>query len=268
MKVRRVVFADSWEQFFSRHGLKSFGDFFEYTPTETIGINNKRSVVTFSLSTDSQKKQFFMKRFFHPHFKDMLFTWRSFGSMCSQARCELENAGLLLNNGIETYKPVCFGEQTKCGIEANSFIVTEKLSGQALTDFVRQKWHNLQRQQKEKIIAGIGKFIRSIHELNISLPDLYVWHIFLKENPDTKNYDFAVIDLHRMSRNVTNRNTKIKNLGRLHHSMVDKYFDEDLKRSFIESYAGDNWDGDINTLASQVKKYSDAVSAKRNPKPY
>jgi len=266
--VQRVVFADSWEQFFSRHDLESFGDFFEYTPVETIGINDRRNVVTFSLGEDSQKKQFFMKRFFHPHFKDMFFTWRSFGKLCSQAQCEWENAKLLLDNGIETYRPVCFGERTKWGIEAKSFIVTEKLPGRALTDFVRQNWHNLQRQEKEKIITGMGNFIRRIHALDISLPDLYVWHIFLKENTDTKDYDFAVIDLHRMSRNVTNRNTQIKNLGRLHHSMVDKYFDEELKRSLIVSYAGDNRDGDINTLALQVKKFSDAVSAKRNPKPY
>jgi hypothetical protein len=266
--VQRVVFEDSWEQYFSRHNLKSFGDFFKYKPVETIGINNKRSVVTFSLDDDSQKKQFFMKRFFHPHFKDMFFTYRSFGSLCSQARCEWENARLLLDNGIETYKPVCFGEKTKCGIEANSFIVTKKLPGRALTDFVRKNWHNLQRKQKEQIIAGMAKFIRRIHALNISLPDLYVWHIFITENSDTKDFDFAVIDLHRMSRNVKNKDTLLKNLGRLHHSMVGKYFDEELKRSFIEFYAGDNWDGDIDNLASQVKKYSDTVSAKRNPKPY
>ena len=266
--MQRVVFADSWEQFFSQHDLASFVDFFEYAPVETIGINNKRSVVTFTLNADSQKKQFFMKRFFHPHFKDMFFTWRSFGSLCSQARCEWENATLLLDNDIETYRPVCFGEKTRCGIETNSFIVTEKLPGQALTDFVRQNWNNLQRQQKEKIITGMGKFIRRIHALNISLPDLYVWHIFIKENSDTNDYDFAVIDLHRMSRNIKNQKMLIKNLGRLHHSMVDKYFDEELKRSFIESFAGDDRDGDINTLASQVKKYSDAVSARRNPKPY
>jgi hypothetical protein len=263
-----VVFADSWQQFFSRHGLESFSDFFELSPAETIGINNKRSVVTFRLGTDSQRKQFFMKRFHNPHFKDMLFTWRSFGKLCSQGQCEWENAKLLLDNCVETYRPVCFGEKTKCGIELNSFIVTEKLHSWALTDFVREKWHNLQRQEKEKIIAGIGKFIRRIHELNISLPDLYVWHIFLEENPDTKDYDFAVIDLHRMSRNVTDRNTQLKNLGRLHHSMVDKYFDEELKQLLIASYAGDNRDGDINTLASLVKKFSDSVSAKRNPKPY
>ncbi len=209
-----------------------------------------------------------MKRFFHPHFKDMLFTWRSFGRLCSQAQCEWENARLLLDNGIETYRPICYGERIKWGIENKSFMITEKIPGRSLSDFVRQEWHNLQRQQKEKIIAGMAEFVRRIHALNVSLPDLYVWHIFVRERQTSTEWDFAVIDLHRMSHNVMDKNKQIKNLGRLHHSMVDGYFDEELKQLFIESYAGDDWDGNINTLAAQVKKQSDAVSAKRNPKPY
>ena len=265
--MQRIVCENSWRQFFAEFGLKSFDDFFRYSTIETVGNNDKRSVVTFSLGSGSQK-HFFMKRFLHPHFKDMFFTWRSFGRLCSQAQCEWENAKLLLDNGIETYRPICYGEETKWGIESKSFIVTEKLKGQSLTDFVRQEWHNLQRQQKEKIIAGLAAFVRRIHALNVSLPDLYVWHIFIKAGQTSDEWDFAVIDLHRMSHNVTNKNKQIKNLGRLHHSMVDSYFDERLKQLFIESYAGDDWAGDINTLTTQVKKYSRVVSAKRNPKPY
>jgi tRNA A-37 threonylcarbamoyl transferase component Bud32 len=201
----------------------------------------------------------------------MFFTWRSFGGFCSQARCEWENAGLLLDNGIETYRPVCYGEKRKWAVESKSFIITEKLQGESLTDFIRQRWHNLQRQQKEKIIAGLAAFVRRIHALNISLLDLYVWHIFLKENTESDEYDFAVIDLHRMSRNVTDKKIRIENLGRLHHSMIDSYFDEKLKQLFIESYAGlpaDDWDGDIAELTARIQKQSDKVSAKRNPKPY
>ena len=266
--MERVIYRDSWDRFFAEFGLASLEDFFEYSPVEIIGINNKRSVVTFSLGSDSQKRQFFMKRFFHPHLKDMFFTWRSFGRFCSQARCEWENARLLLDNGIETYRPVCYGEKTILGVENKSFMVTEKLPGRALTDFVREQSHNLRKQQRRDIIAGLGAFVRRVHALNVSLPDLYVWHIFISKSPANGKWEFAVIDLHRMSRNVTSRNVRIKNLGRLHHSMIDDYFDEELKRLFIEAYAGDDWDGDIETLAAQVKKQSDAVSVRRKPKPY
>ncbi len=265
--MQRVVFADSWSRFFAEFGLKSFDDFFEHLTAETIGTNTRRSVITFSLGADSHKKTFFMKRFFHPHFKDMLFTRRNLGESCSQGRYEWENARFLLDGGIDTYRPVCYGEKTTWGLETKSFIVTEELQAQCLTDFVRQEWHSLRQPQKEKIMTELAAFVRRIHALNISLPDLYVWHIFLAENGGGE-YDFAVIDLHRMSRNVTNKNQKIKNLGRLHHSMLDSYFDEKLKRLFIESYAANDRDSDVTALAAQVTKYSDAVSAKRRQKQY
>jgi hypothetical protein len=264
--VQRIVFADSWSDFFAKFDLKSFDDFFENLPVKTIGINKKRNVVTFSLGPDSNKKKFFMKRFSHPHFKDMLFSWRNIGRPCSQARYEWENARLLLDSGIETYRPVCFGEKITYGIEDRSFFVTEELQSQCLTDFIRQNWAGFKQQQKEKIIIGLAAFIRKIHDSNICLPDLYVWHIYITEN--TGEYEYAIIDLHRMSRNVTNSRLKIKNLGRMHHSMLDIYFDEELKQLFVKSYAADGQGGDISKLLAQVKKYSDVVSARRKQVQY
>jgi hypothetical protein len=259
--VQRVVFANSWSDFFADFDLKSFEDFFENLEAKTIGVNRKRNVVSFSLGPELDKKQFFMKRFSHPHFKDMLFSWRNIGRPCSQARYEWENTRRLLDNGIETYHPVCFGEKIKYGIEDSSFFVTEELQSQCLTDFIRQNWTGFQQQQKEKIITGLAAFIRKIHDSNICLPDLYIWHIYITENDD--EYEYAVIDLHRMSRNVTSGRLKIKNLGRMHHSMLDRYFDEELKQLLVKSYAADGQHGDVTKLLAQVKRYSDAVSARR-----
>ena len=264
--MQRIVFADSWSAFFAEFDLKSFDDFFENPAAETIGVNKKRNVVTLSLGSDSQKRRFFMKRFSHPHFKDMIFSFRNIGRPCSQARYEWENARLLLDNGIETYRPVCFGEEITCGIENRSFFITEELASQCMTDFISQNWHGFKQQQKEKIITGMAAFIRKIHDSNICLPDLYVWHIYITENAG--EYEYAVIDLHRMSRNVTSRNLKLKNLGRMHHSMLDSYFDEELKQLFVKSYASGGQGGDVSKLMAQVKKYSDIISARRRQVQY
>ena len=251
--MQRIVFADSWSAFFAEFDLKSFDDFFENPEAKTIGVNKKRNVVTFSLGSDSQKKRFFMKRFSHPHFKDMIFSFRNIGRPCSQARYEWENARLLLDNGIETYRPVCFGEEITCGIENRSFFITKELASQCMTDFISQNWHGFKQQQKEKIITGLAAFIRKIHDSNICLPDLYVWHIYITENSDGE-YEYAVIDLHRMSRNVTNKRLKIKNLGRMHHSMIDNYFDEELRQLFVECYAADGQGGDMSKLMAEVTR--------------
>lgn len=265
--MQRIVFADSWSGFFAGFNLKSFDDLYGNPAVKTIGVNKKRNIVTFSLGSDSHKKRFFMKRFCHPYFKDMLFSWRNIGRPCSQARYEWENARLLLDNGIETYRSVCFGEKISCGIERNSFFVTKELQFQCLTDFVRQNWAGFKRRQKEKVITGIAEFVRKIHALNISLPDLYVWHIYITENA-AGEYDYAVIDLHRMSRNVTSTSRKIKNLGRLHYSMLDSYFDEGLKHLLVKSYFADSGDGDVTKFFAKIKKYSRAVNTRRVPIQY
>lgn len=265
--MEKVVFANSYEAVFAGLGLKSFDDFFGYAHGKTINKNNKREVMRIALQIEDSNKVFYIKRFNKPHFKDMLFTLTNFGGICSQAACEYKNTIILLRNGIETYRPACFGEQSKFGIEQRSFFITEELKSQCFTDFLAEKWSRLPLDEKEKIVTAIAKTIRKAHAVSISLTDLYVWHLFISQTR-AGQYDFAVIDLHRMKHNVKSADQLLENLGRLHHSMTDKYFDASLRRLLITSYAGDNWPSDLNTLIAKVEKLSKKVSAKRNPKPY
>jgi len=266
--LEKVVFAGTWWKFFAKFGLESFDDFFDYSQGQTINKNTKRNVSELAFGEGDNRKVFFRKRFFSPHVKDMIFAWRSFGSLISQAAVEWHNANMLFENGIETYRPVCYGAQTKFSLERKSFFITEKLSGMALTDFVSEKWSQLSQQQKEAIIVSLGKLVRKIHEAQISLPDLYIWHVFIKENLNSEQYDFAVIDLHRMGHNISNQNQLLKNLGRLDHSMIDEHFDEAIRQLFVECYAGNDWPGGAKSLALKVKKYSKALSARRKPRLY
>ncbi|MFH1719843.1 MAG: lipopolysaccharide kinase InaA family protein [Planctomycetota bacterium] len=266
--MQRVVFADSWSQYFAESGLESFYDFFGYPAIETVGVNSKRNVVTFALGDGSGRRRFFMKRFFHPHFKDVFFARRNIGEFCSQGRFEWENARLLLDNGVGTYKPVCCSEQTRWGLETKSFCITEELRAECMTEFLRREWCHLERRAKERIMVSLAAFVRRIHALNIDMPDLYIWHIYVKEDGNSGEPDFAVIDMHRMSRNVRISSKKMKSLGRLHYSMIDDYFDDELRRLLIQSYAAEGWAGDVTALVAQIEKQSVAISAKRGQKQY
>lgn len=267
--MEEIVFANSYKQTFAEFGLSSFEDFFNYAGGKLINKNTKRDVQMLTFDTDSGRKVFFLKRFHNPHLKDILFAAGRSGRLCSQAEYEWQNTKLLLERGTKTFETVCYGHRTICGIERRSFLITEELGGQPLSDFVAEKWSGLSTGQKEKIISSAARAIRRIHNAGISLPDLYLWHIFITPtDSDSGEYDFAFIDLSRMKHNVTNPNEQIKNLGRLHHSMTDKYFDEPIKRLLIASYAGDDWPGGVDALASKVEKYSAKVSGKRSPKPY
>lgn len=267
----KVEFAKDWAPVFEKAGLISFEDFFDYSAGQTINRNKKREVLAMTLNTIDGEKEFFMKRFFKPHFKDMLFTIRNFGSLCSQAACEWKNINILLRHGIATYHPVCYGQQMYFGLEKKSFIITEKIKGPPLTDFVAANWLQLAQPQKEKIITAIAKFIRKIHNAKINLPDLYLWHIFITKTPlpdEVSEDDFAVIDLHRMRINVSNRNARIRDLGALNFSMSEKYFDDNLREFFLNAYTNTGAADERTALSRKIKNRSRVLAARRRRPDY
>ena len=265
--MKKVVFADSWKPILAESGLVTFDDFFNFFK-ERLNKSRKRDVQMLTVGEGNNKKVFFMKRVFYPHLKDRFSNLLNFGRACSQAKCEWENANLLISNGIDTYRPVCYGEQTCLGLEIKSFFLTAKVQGQCLTDFVAENWLQMKVKQKEDLMAALAKLIRKVHSAKISLPDLYVWHIYITNRTEAGEYEFAIIDLHRMKQNNTSFNKQIRNLGRFDYSMLEKYFDDNLRRVFIESYADDKDPYSIAELAKKVKKYSDWLSSERTPRKY
>jgi len=264
----KIVFADSWQGFFAKFGLRSFDDFFDYSDGKIVDKNNKRNVSILTLGSGADLKTFFMKRFHHPHYKDMLSAWYNFGQPTSQAAVEWHNAHLLLSHGIGTYQPVCFGEQKRWGLEKNSFFLTEKLNSTEFVEFVSRRWRELERIQQKKIFSAIAKLTRRIHDLNIVLPDLCVWHIFICEDCLNGRYQLSIIDLHRMSRNIQNQNKRIKDLGSFFWSMSEKYFDDELKNLFLDAYMSDNWQGSKPAFVKKVHKRAAIIAKQRKPKCY
>lgn len=266
----KIEFAQGWAEQFDKVGLKSFEDFFDYSAGRTINRNEKRDVTAMELSFGTERKEFFMKRFSNPHLKDILFTFRNFGSVCSQAMCEWKNANILLENGVQTYRPVCCGEQKVLGLERRSFFVTEKLNGECFTDFLGRRWTWFERCEKEKIMWEMAGLVRQIHDAGISLPDLYVWHLFINEKKDEgtdTDYEFAVIDLHRMRINA-GRAQQIKDLGALDFSMLDTYFDDELRRFFLDSYMSGARSSAKESFWRSVKKRSSVLSGRRRRPSY
>ena len=266
----KIDFAEGWEGQFDSVGLKSFDDFFDYSAGRTINRNEKRDVTEMELSFGPDRKTFFMKRFFNPHLKDVLFTLCNFGSVCSQAMCEWRNAHLLLENSVQTYHPICCGEQKILGLEQRSFFVTEKLSGECFTDFLGRRWAWLERCAKERVMCEMAAFIRRIHDAGVSLPDLYVWHLFITEKKneakDTK-YEFAVIDLHRM-RIKAGWAQWIRDLGALDFSMLETYFDDELRHFFLDSYLPGATRQAKEGFWRSVKKRSSVLTGRRRRPSY
>ena len=104
-----IEFKNGWQTFFEKCGLKTKSDFYNYADGEIINTNKKRNVTKFTLEADSDRKTFYMKRFFNQHFKDIAFAFGNYRRIMTLGELEWENANFLLQNGIETYRPVCVG---------------------------------------------------------------------------------------------------------------------------------------------------------------
>ena len=234
--MENVLFAYSWKQYFQRFGLNTFDDFYYHAGDSTVNKNTKRNVQKFTLGDTGDRKVLFIKRFHNSHLKDIFAAAYNFGWPTSQAHVEWENAQYLLWHGIDTYKPVCIGKRTRLDIEIASFLVTEQLDSVCLLEFVIESWYSLDRPAQDKIIVAIAEFVRRIHELDLHVPDLYLWHLFIRQDSLNGKIHFSIIDLHRMRQNRRSSRMKIKELGRLYWSMSADYFDDEHKNLLIRSY--------------------------------
>jgi hypothetical protein len=271
IKMERVVFTGPWKQILAENGLKTFRDIYYCRNKFNINRNRKRNVCIIRLKVAGVEKNLYLKRFRHSHFKDMLFIFLNRGRLCSQAAYEWSNIKLLARNKIGSQQRVCFGEHLRFGYERRSFIMTEELKGLCLTDFVAQNWEKFPASEKEKIIVALAHTVQKIHKAGISMPDLYLWHIFISKDKNAggdDEYSFAFLDLNRMKRNATDENERIKNLGRLHYSMIDKYFDDSMRMLLLETYAAAAGNSQIDKLVSRVKKYSRKYSARKRIRRY
>ncbi len=253
--MEQVIFKDNWQSYFADRDLRSLDDFFAYADGKIINQNTKRNVTVMTFPDGNQTKTFYMKRFFDPHFKDMLFTLGNFGKICSQAELEWRCANILLDNGIETYHPVGYGFRSVCSIERQSFFITEAIDGVCLLDYLVQNWTGLPAEKQESLVVKLAHFFAKIHAARLSLPDSYIWHVYMvNTGPGDEDYEFGMIDLHRMKRRTRGSNQAAMNLGRFFYSLPDGFLDIPLQSRFTDTYLAAGTTVNTKAFLTEVEK--------------
>jgi hypothetical protein len=149
-------------------------------------------------------------------------------------------------------------------------MITEKINGICLTEFVTENFKSMSLSEKIKLVSAIGRFVRRIHDVGINMVDLYVWHIFILDKaPDSADdYQFAIIDLHRLKINVRRRHSQLKNLGALDYSMNFTRFDDQLRDVLLDSYIGSNHYLDKETIRKILLKRANTLRRRRKVPEY
>ena len=264
--MEQIVFADTWESYFQRFDLTTLEEFYRLsTKYKLRQMSTKKGVVVhFKVGANGQEKEFFIKWYLRVSWKNKLTTWRKFGHCYSQARAEWETAHGLLQRGIPTYQPICYGEERGVFFEKQSFLVTRKLSQPSLAEYLRTHWSRISEAQREVLLTSLATFIRHMHDQGILFPDLYTKHIFL-ESTDSGEYHFTLIDLQRISHQATNRRKQIKDLGALNQSLPAPLVEPHYRYLFTQAYAGEARPGRTARLHRRIQKRSRHLARRHRP---
>jgi hypothetical protein len=264
----RLVFAEGWQPRFAEWGLRGFEDFFDYDGGLQVNRNDKRNVVEMRFGGGDKPEIFYRKRFFSPYWKDIFFTLRNFGTICSQAACEWKNAHALLDIGVETYRPVCYGEETIFGIERRSFFVTARLAGPCLADWLKQRGPDPRSKDLEPMVKELGRLFRRVHDAGIRMPDLYVWHVFLTGRQPWSPESFALIDLHRMMVRRKDIAQRVRDLGAFLYSMAEPFFHERHRKLLLDSYLEEGIAGSRVQFFAAIEQRKQLLTRRRHVPEY
>jgi hypothetical protein len=268
--TENIAYTGQWQLYFEKLSFRRFEDYFCRFEGEQINKNTKRSVLVRTFNDTPEPHTFFMKRFFDPHYKDIFFAVRNWGCLCSQGQLEWNCANYLMSNGIKTYQPVCYGHIKRFGLERQSFFMTKKLAGQCLMDYVAQSWRSMGEDQQAQLLRELAKFCQKIHSLGVSLPDLYIYHLFIEPDPQG-GHEFAVIDLHRMSINIPAwrmLSCRIENLARLNFSLRQEYFTMQQRMLVIKESLSDLSNDKIEKTITKIFQRSEQLGRRRKPPKY
>mgnify|MGYP002623015358 CR=1 FL=1 len=147
-------------------------------------------------------------------------------SSSSPGRDEAMCARRLARAGIATLRPIAFGEARTTEGAAESFVLTEELTGyEPLDDFVRQRFpvraagaRTARDRRLARLILEVGHLAARFHRAGYNHRDFYACHFFVREQA-ADQFDVRLIDLQRVQhRRRWRRRWIVKDLAQLAYS--------------------------------------------------
>jgi len=253
-----VVLAADADHVLRQAGMVRFDDFINFSGGARIVHKRGRSVYRF----EAGGRAFYLKRN-HQHPTEF---WKALSRLHLPklgARTEWENILALHAAGIQTVKPIAFGERCCCGIETASFTVTEELYGAEPLDVVWRRDFALPRSreqigEKQRLLVNMAALARKFHAGGMNHRDFYLNHFFLGSDGA-----ISLLDLQRVQRrNHTPRRCIIKDLAQLNYStrVYGGVSDADRLRFFREYRGGGPLGADAKRLLHEIHAKTERIA--------
>lgn len=141
--------------------------------------------------------------------------------------------------GVDTMRPVAFGERGGNPACRQSFLITEELAPTiSLEDFCRD-WVRTPPPPalKHALIRRVAEMARRMHRGGVNHRDFYICHFLLHLPVDPKTPRLSLIDLHRAQvRKQTPRRWRNKDLAALYFSALDIGLTQRDRLRFLRIY--------------------------------
>lgn len=208
----------------------------------------KITIENFSLNVKSFKIPHLINRIAYSFFRK------------SKAHRSFEYAEILINNGINTPKPIAYFEFSNFNFLNKSFYISNQLDYDIT---YRELVNNKDYPNFDIILREFTRFTFDLHEKGINFLDHSPGNTLIKRNESTKKYDFYLVDLNRMKFHQMSFKDRMKNFSKLtpRKEMVEvmaneyaKLFGESEKKIFNQMW--------LFTKEFQ-KKYHKKIAAKK-----
>jgi hypothetical protein len=209
-----LIIAEEAAPLLAEAGLVSFDDFMNFPGGTRICHKRGRSVFRLEIAG----RAFYLKRnrFHRVEFLKRLSRLRL---PVRGARQEWRNLLAVHAAGIPCPSPIAFGERPWCGLETNSFTVTEELYHCRPLDKVVQSDFSGMRTEKQRFrlrsfAQMLGRLAGKLHSCGMYHQDFYLSHIYVDREDS-----LFLIDLQRvLIRPAGSRHYQVKDLGQLNYA--------------------------------------------------
>lgn len=166
----------------------------------------------------------------------------------SKAQRSFVNAKKIVEKGVVTALPVAYGEEYRIGILRRSFYAAYLLEGYKTIWGVVEKG----AESDPELLKALVRYIYSLHQKGIDHKDLSPGNILYKRcNTNALRYDFALVDVNRMSFGPIPDKRKWESLSRLFYRLNDA-------QTFAKNYAlvaQAPWEDVVNTSVKAGNRF-------------